>query len=156
MFDWFFKIFNRSPKRSDPWHCHLCFPGAVEVKYFGNGLSLMYHEGKFHLVSGQGHEIFYTFEIDPYPDPDLDNLTPVEIDKLWEEGGPCDVWFDKFFEPFDNMKLSIDDGAWLGHIATKHGWKRGPLCKWWPDYCGKLVSKWKLENAGYKDSNSNS
>lgn len=75
------------------WRCDLCFPGSVEVGIIGDGYSLMLHEGKYHIVGGQGHkgDIILTFPIKPYPDPDPECEND-DIDDSWIDAASLDDW----------------------------------------------------------------
>lgn len=138
-------------EQTEPWHCHLCFPEGEEISYLGSGLSLIY-DGQYKLIGDQGHKAFYIFPIEPFPDPDLGSKggqSKEEVDALFEDGAPGDVFFKQLFEPFDELKFELETGEWLCSLCRRLGWTgRGAVTCWLMDYCGKLVQEWKNKKNG--------
>lgn len=137
-------------KEKTQWICNLCYPNAEEIGMIFDGCALILHEGKYHIVIGQGHkgDIAYTFENKPFPDPDPE----CEIEELEEKS---DQWMEEILTPFeDNFKLSPQVGYWLvTSFYNTYPEMDEPrnFSVQFVDVCGKLVEKSEKETSNDAD-----
>lgn len=132
------------------WMCELCFPNAVEIKDFEDGLSLIYNgrTEKYSLLGGQGHngDELIIFESKPTPDPypqilDDDNWKTYEPTKEQEESS--DLWWNMVHDI--DWKMPPTTGRWFVEIMEHHGYGNNPAKEhnifecWTYDFLGKII-----------------
>ena len=85
------------------WMCELCYADGIEVKYFGDGLALIFNKDKYHLLAGQGHngDELFTFDVKPIPDP----YPQILDDEIW-----------KTYVPTSEQEKAADE--WRDHINS--------------------------------------
>jgi hypothetical protein len=135
------------PDGSWEWSCDLCFPGRTEVGKLGECYALMYHEGKFHLLAGYGHngDIIHTFETAPWPDPDPENredLSPEELERAnkWMDDAHDEFWRE---EVRGYLALSAEEGHCLVDTCRELGFGTGShrlFHLWLYDRLGKMAA----------------
>lgn len=127
------------------WMCDLCFKEAMEIgilfpdsKY---GYSIIYHENKYHILGGQGHngDIIFTFKEKPFPDPDPECESEDEnIISL------SDSWTEKILRDVEEWKLMPEEGHRLVEEAIKLGYsQQESFPTWFSNYCGEIVKNYE-------------
>ncbi len=123
--------------------CDLCFPDAVEYGVICEDYSLIYNEGKFHILEGAGHscDILFTFPIDPWADPDPD----CREDASDETIEAANQWLHDMDEVRKAFVLPIDSGWRFIDSIKKIKNTKGCSVSFIFDLCGRMREN-KLPN----------
>jgi len=119
------------------WMCELCFPEAKEIGIIApGGYSLIYNQGKYHILGGQGHrdDEIITFEEMPWPDPDPDCADlPPEQEEL------ADRWLDETDRLSESFKMHPETAFAFLSSCEEAGWKRGGFAHWLFNRAGRMI-----------------
>ncbi len=122
--------------------CDQCFRDAIFIGEIFPNYDLMYVNGIFCLVTGNGHppndfEIIFPWK--PIPDPDPTITTPESDVENFKKSTD---WIDSVGDWWENFQLSPTTGHFLVDSATKIGWDWGETTE------HKLFSFWLVDQAG--------
>lgn len=127
--------------------CELCYPTAKEVGEIAPGFELIFLDGAYHILAGQGHkdDIIYSFKhkpmVDPCPESD-------GSDEKQEEIGFA--WIDKQLQEVSNIKWDICDAheIWDAH-KDKWSYEKYPynFDIYFCNLLGKMVADFEKGNA---------
>lgn len=123
----------------ETWHCELCFPNAKQVCELGSCCSLIYDDGHFYLLGGQGHNghELHRFSKKPIPDPDPECYN----ESLAAES---DQWMSDADDFREEFNLSVETAYWFLTKCNKElGWEGYVFHYWFYDYIGKKIQEWE-------------
>lgn len=113
------------------WMCDLCFKEGKEIGRLAPGYSLIYNEGKYHILGGQGHrdDEIVTFPTTPWVDPDPE----CDLDHP-----DADRWDNETDALNEVLKMDVHEAyCFLSQCRKYAGW----------DGC-QLFSHWLMNKAG--------
>jgi hypothetical protein len=118
------------------WMCDLCYPNSNELGMISDSYSLIFHEGKYHILGGQGHggEIIFTFPVDPWedPDPEYKEILPKEIEEA------ASRWLNDLEKVREVFNLPPEEGWRFVNSLYAVGYTSGCPVAFVFDRCGKL------------------
>ena len=120
------------------WKCDMCYPDAIEYGMICDGYSLIKHEGKYHILGGQGHngDILFTFPVDPWSEPDPDDKRYQCIIALSHK------WLNDYVEVEKSFVIGIDYAWHFVEALKSAGYKpdvNGCPVAFVFNKCGKMI-----------------
>lgn len=126
------------------WMCNLCFHDGKEIGEIAPGYSLIYNEGKYYILGGQGHrdDEELTFETTPTPDPDPDCVI--------EDYPRADDWLEEVDKIDEAWKMHPTDGYAIVNTCREQ-WQTskhpGRFSCWLYDKCGRMIQEYNQKHS---------
>lgn len=114
----------------DTYACQLCFKLAGDVGELGHCLDLMFWEDKYHIIDQQGHNIVYTFEEKPIPEPQDSSVVYLN-------------WYGKVYKENLRFKVGLSTAESIVDICRDagHTEEDGCIFTFFYDHVAKIIAR---------------
>ena len=117
--------------------CELCYPNAKEIGEIMPNYWLMENEGKYAIISYNGHRDDEALFFPEKPTPDPDPACVTDDGPIFEASNK---WVDTVSDWSETLLLRPEEGYYLCKAAKKAGWESNLFAFWLYDRAGKMLA----------------